>query len=282
MMNMVEYSKYDLERVITLPKFSIDLAEFLGILSGDGYLIERGRIHRIGIVLNLTEDIFYLEYVVNLIEKLFGIKPRIRPREDEHKFEIVINSKVATQYILKLGFPNGAKKDKLSIPPWVLKENNFLTSFLRGVMDTDGSIFFAKRGTYKMNEYPVIEIKMHDKKFIKKLRKSIKFLKFNCNGKKFKIQLNGKENLEKWINKIGVNNFNLLSRYLIRKRLKYCPPNTSLEQRIKILSRGGRMVTPAIRQCAEAKLRRFACRARDCKNNSKFGVQIPASALFIG
>jgi len=233
---MFEYSKYDLERNVKLPNLSNNLAEFFGILFGDGSILDRGRIHRTGISLNLTEDFIYKDYVVQLMLKLFGIKPRVRERKDEGKFDIEVNSKVISKFLLYLGFPKGKKSNKLIIPNWISENKKFSQKFLKGLVDTDGSLFFAKRGTYKLNAYPVIEIKIIDERFIKQLHKIIKSLGFNCNKGKIKVQLNGKENLIKWLKEIGFGNFNLQSRYLVWKKFNYCLPNTNLEQRIKILS----------------------------------------------
>jgi len=235
-MSMFEYSKYDLERNVKLPNLSNDLAEFFGILFGDGSILDTKRIHRTGISLNLTEDFIYKNYVVQLMLKLFRIKPKVRERESEGKFDIEVNSKAISKFLLYRGFPKGKKNNKLIIPNWILENKKFLQKFLKGLIDTDGSLFFAKRGTYKLNMYPVIEIKIIDERFIEQLHQTIKALGFKCNKSKFKVQLNGKENLIKWLEKIGFGNFNLQSRYLIWKKFNYCPPNTNLEQRIKMLS----------------------------------------------
>lgn len=229
------FSKYDIQREIRLPKKSKELSEFIGILFGDGYIIERGRIHRIGITLNATEDRFYFQHVKELIKRLFNLKVEGKPRKNQNTLDIVIHSKGIANFLLLMGLPNGSKKDRLHIPNWILEKKGLLKSFLRGLMDTDGSLFFAKRGTYKQNQYPVIEIKIHDKKFVNELEKSLKNLGFSCFKTKFKVQLNGKKELERWKDEINMENMNNLSRYFIWKRFNYCPPKTKLDERLEML-----------------------------------------------
>jgi len=242
MLKKETFSIYDKLRNIKIPKKSKKLAEFFGILYGDGYLINRGRIHRIGITLNLKEDLFYAKYVKKLIEDLFNLKPTIKHREKYGSLEIIIHSKIIANFILSFDFPSGYKKDKLKIPSWIIENKIFLKAFLRGVFDTDGSLFFAKRGTYKRNEYPVIEIKIHDKIFINQLEISLKSLGFDCIRAENKVQLNGKSWMEKWMDEIGTKNMNQLSRYLVWKRFKYCPLKTNLMERLNLISSDGRNI----------------------------------------
>lgn len=208
----------------------------MGIMSGDGYLYNSIRIHQLEIYLNLTEDIFYLNHVKKLIKKLFNVHPKTRPRKEKGTFDITINSKAIVTFIEKIGFPNGKKNGKLKIPIWILKNRSFLIAYLRGIIDTDGSLFFAKRGTYKKNSYPVIEVKILDEKFVKEIYLVFKKLGFVCNSSQFKIQLNGQKNLQKWIRIINTDNFAITSRYMLWRILNYCPTKTTLRERIKLIN----------------------------------------------
>jgi len=267
------FSKYDKKRGVKIPPKSEKLAELFGILTGDGHLIENGRIHRFGITLNLKDDIFYATYVTNLIRELFNLRATIQIREEQGRLDILVHSKAIINFILSLGFPNGTKKDKLNIPTWILKNKNFTKRFLRGIFDTDGSLFFAKRGTYKCNEYPVIEIKIYDEIFMNQVEDALKSLGFGCVRQKNKVQLNGKMWMGKWLKIIGTRNMNQLSRYLVWKKFKYCPPKTNLRERINLLSSGGRKHGPAIWQCASEKSE------QNRLQSERVGVQIPSRAF---
>lgn len=217
-----------------------ELAEFFGIISGDGHLFDKGRVHRIAITLNLTEDFKYVNYVIDLIKKLFNVKSSLQKRESEHTYNVIVHSKVISKFISSLGFPNGKKKNKLRIPVWVCKNKDFIYLFLRGLIDTDGSLFFAKRGTYKLNQYPVIELKFSDEQFVNDISNALKKIDIEHiiinHDNDYKIQINGKYKIEKWAEKIGFKNFNLITRYIMWKRFGYCPPKTNLKERIEILN----------------------------------------------
>ena len=52
----------------------------------------------------------------------------------------------------------------------------------------------------------------------------------------YAIEINGKERLNKWLKKIGFSNKKHLTKIDVWKRLGYCLPNTSLEERYEILN----------------------------------------------
>ena len=238
-MSVIEFSTYDLSRNIKIPEKSNELSEFLGILMGDGYLIDRGRIHKFDITLNLKEDKEYVFFVINLIKGLFNVIPSTLSRPSQNTFDILVNSKIISKFLLSQEFPNGFKKN-MKVPNWILEKKQFMYSFLRGLVDTDGSLFFAKRGTYKSNKYPVIEIKTYDKFLLDEVFNMLSVLNFNPIKQECKIQLNGVERLNKWLKEIGFKNLNHLSRYYIWKKFGFCPPNTNLKNRLKLLGRRGR------------------------------------------
>jgi hypothetical protein len=126
------------------------------------------------------------------------------------------------------------------IPKWILTKKQFMKKFIRGLVDTDGSLFFAKRGTYKSNKYPVIEIKIYDEMLLEQVFEILKELGLNPIKQKYKVQLNGIYRLNEWLKNIGFKNSNHLSRYYIWKKFGFCPPNTKLKERLKILCRRGR------------------------------------------
>ena len=60
-------------RTVRYPKHSADLAEFVGILLGDGCINK----NQISISLNIKSDKDYASYVVELTEKLFRYRPSL-------------------------------------------------------------------------------------------------------------------------------------------------------------------------------------------------------------
>jgi hypothetical protein len=232
------FSYYDIKRKVKIPEFNENLAEFWGILSGDGFLTKTGRVHRLGVCFHLKDDIHYSRYVKLLIKNLFNIEPTISIKKKETILYLLVHSKGITDFISENNFPIGIKKDKLKIPKWIANNNKFVKRYLRGLIDTDGCLFYPKKGTYKVNKYPVIEIKIHDKTFIKNIGTLINNLGFKVVRQKYKIQLNGIQNLNKWLDVIGFKNIKHITRYLIWKKYGFCPPGTNLKERLNLLSRG--------------------------------------------
>lgn len=122
---------------ISLPQFSEDLAEFVGILIGDGSLSKLN--YEITISLNSLYEMPYAIYIKSLINKLFRISPRIYIQKGT--IRIRINSKALFNFLLQIGVPWGKKKKE--IPKWIGKRKEYIIGFVRGLIDTDGSIFLS-------------------------------------------------------------------------------------------------------------------------------------------
>lgn len=126
---------------IKKPCISEYLAEFAGIIYGDGYIYRKN--YTLQISLGRKADIFYVTYVINLIEKLFGIKPKVHENVSEGVFIVKVNSKELIDFLIDVGILN--KMGRKQIPNWILNNFTFLKSLLRGLIDTDGSFYLSSR-----------------------------------------------------------------------------------------------------------------------------------------
>jgi len=139
-------------KVINVPNESCLLAEFIGIMIGDGSITK----YQASIALNIETDIEYSVYVGSLICELFGIIPTYQRREESGCMVIVVSSIELTDLLISFGLPMGDKlKAGLDIPDWIRLDLNYSKACLRGIFDTDGSIFqeIHKFGT-KQYAYP--------------------------------------------------------------------------------------------------------------------------------
>ena len=157
-------------RQIKLPEnYSEDLAEFVGILLGDGHLNRQ----EFSIAGNSVGDMPYLSgYVKTLVEKLFSTEPKIIVKTDQQTMYLRIRSVEISEYLVKTGLKNGPKND-IKIPSWIMENEEYMKRFLRGLVDTDGSLAIKKRYR-KVPYYPVISISSKNKDFI--------FIIFYCNS----------------------------------------------------------------------------------------------------
>ncbi len=201
-------SKLDKKKNIRLPdKITPKLAEEIGMHVGDGFLSNKKNEFRLkGNKFN--EKDYYNNFVRKLYKDLFNINVKIKEYESTYGFELY--SKTICKFkkqIIKL--PSG-KKDNITIPK-IIKINNIgvLSSLLRGLFDTDGSVHFQSKYGHK-NYYPLISISQKSVKLIKEIEILLEMLGFNpsthFDKESASVSLYGYDSLEKFIERVGFNN----------------------------------------------------------------------------
>ncbi len=254
----VIFSNPDISRNIVIPNILTSfLAEDIGIQIGDGgifvYKNSNGGSHyRVECYGHITEDETYLNnFVRPLKENLFNLNLKLKYHNSAGTCYLKIGSKaLVTFYHNVIGLPVG-KKLEVPIPEIILNSSNeIITAFLRGLGDTDFSLTFQKKGK-DVHYYPVIHLSNRSKILVRQTSQVLNRLgipnsttfDYNENNKKtgktyikHDLFINGKRNLELWMKLIGFHNPKHLTRYLVWKKLGFCPPRTTLEQRIGVLN----------------------------------------------
>lgn len=134
---------------INYPSNSYNLAEFIGLMIGDGSI---GR-YQISITLDGKTDVEYANYIVALINSLFGVIPKYRQCIDKNCIVICVSSINLVTFLTNKGLPPGDKlRGGLCIPEWVRKNKLYSKACLRGIFDTDGSVF-QETHTIKTKKY---------------------------------------------------------------------------------------------------------------------------------
>lgn len=135
-------------KIFNRPKLSEKLAEFFGIMLGDGSMSKL----QINITLNSVADANYINVVINLCNKLFGVRPKDRKRKRQNARVIYYDGINLVKYLIKFGLIPGNKvKNQVGVPKWILNNSKYKTACLRGLMDTDGGVFTHR---YKVNDKP--------------------------------------------------------------------------------------------------------------------------------
>lgn len=256
-LSKVKFSNNDIKKEIKIPiDLTPDLAELIGIILGDGNIYTKDR-YELTIVGDIEEDKEYHEKVILiLLKNLFNINAK----SEEKYFKngscrrIRLKSKAVLSFLTEVIKLKSGKKQDVKIPPAIenSEEEKVLCSFLRGLADTDFGIKFKTRYK-KKNYYPIIIGNLCDKKLIYQLKSLLERVGFHShieNRKKrdsltkkdyfsYAINIVGKQNLEKWMLKIGFNNKRHIIRYKVWLLLGYCPPFTNIEKGEKIISTGG-------------------------------------------
>ena len=127
-----------------LPKPPIknkELAEFIGIMLGDGYL---GK-NEVNISFD-KRDIAHQDYVEKLCKNIFGLKFRRRYAQQTNTAHLYFYSQLLVNELLKYGLEIGDKiKNNIGIPNWIKTNKNYSKSCIKGLIDTDGCVYRCKR-----------------------------------------------------------------------------------------------------------------------------------------
>ncbi len=135
-----------IRKEIKYPGKSLPLAEFIGIMLGDGGLPGS---HQIKISFNHKTDNEYASYVCKLIRSLFLINYHIHKRRKSNGADIVINSSNLVDFLLRQGLKAGHKvRNQIGVPAWINEKLEYQKVCLRGLMDTDGGLYLH---SYKSN-----------------------------------------------------------------------------------------------------------------------------------
>ncbi len=139
--------KFYAAKEIIFPKESEDLAEFIGIVLGDGGISSR----QVIITLNKKDDKEFSQYVYGLIKSLFGVKAAIIERESVNS--IVISRTKLVDFLKWMGLCIGSKvRQQVDVPEWIKNNLEFRKACARGLLDTDGC-FYLDKHRYKGRIY---------------------------------------------------------------------------------------------------------------------------------
>jgi intein/homing endonuclease len=182
---------------INFPDLSSKLAEFFGIMLGDGHLGSG----QLWIHINNNTDRNYNPYVKELIKSLFSIEPRVSYRKDQDMMNLFLSSVDLLKYLRKRGlFVSNKVRDQVDIPPWIFIKDSYKKYFLRGFFDTDGSVYRIRFGV-QMNfcnrSIPLL----------KSTRKLLLDLGYHpSNISSYKVYLTRKTDLYRYVKEIGFGN----------------------------------------------------------------------------
>jgi hypothetical protein len=131
-----------ISKPIKKPKFSEELAEFAGIILGDGNISDR----QVKITLNSEDDKEYGKFIIDLIKSLFNVPIGIYSKKNALANDYVISRTELVKFcISKIGLKKGNKtKQKVDIPDWIKRNKKYSLACLRGLIDTDGCVFNHK------------------------------------------------------------------------------------------------------------------------------------------
>lgn len=198
---------------IKIPALSKELAEFTGIVIGDGGITQS----QVTISTNSIADRGYGYFIKRLIKKLFDVDASIYFIDNRTVMIIAVSRIKLVEFCnKKLGLHIGNKlKQGLDIPSWIIGNSDFEKACVRGIMDTDGCIFNEVHNIKgKKYSYKRLNITSASPELIKSIFDilvknglSPRIRKTRC------VQIEDKEKIEKYFQIIGTSNPKHLKRY---------------------------------------------------------------------
>ena len=187
-------------------KKSDDLAEFLGIMLGDGKLSPNQILITLG---NKEND--YVLYVKNIMKKIFKTEVNISTRKMGYK-DVYISSVKLSRWLKNEGLVYNKVKSQVNVPSWIFNKNSYCESFIRGFFDTDGSIYRLKNG---------IQISLTNRSLplLKSLQNMLIKIEYNVSHVScYKIYITKERDVNRFFKEIKPANIKHTNRYNLFKK----------------------------------------------------------------
>jgi len=184
------------------------LAEFVGILLGDGHLSRKS----FTIVLAYPKEREYADFVIRSVVDLFGKKPLVARRNNS--IRIVLNSVESISFLNGLGIACGSRcRRRVRIPDFVWGSRLFLARCVRGLIDTDGCVFRKQKQYTRLG----IEFKNTNASLLSQFARAMNVLGFNPCRSKYAIRIQRQEEVARYAKEIGFSNPKNLRRYAVAR-----------------------------------------------------------------
>jgi len=198
---------------ILKPKYSEKLAEFVGIVLGDGGIAQ----YQVVVTLHSKDEKEYSKFVIGLVKELFNVPVGIHYDKECSSIDLVVSRSELVRFCIgKLGLKKGSKiKQRVDIPEWIKQNKSYSIACTRGLIDTDGCVFIHR---YRVNGKFYSYKKLCFTSYSSPLRQSVfNILKDNGLNPRFSaerdVRLDSIEDMRKYFRLIGSHNPKHLMRY---------------------------------------------------------------------
>lgn len=198
---------------IKRPARTVELAKFIGIMLGDGGIRSK---YQLTISFNYKTDREFAEYVTRLIKRLFAVEHIISKRKDSLGADIIISSASVIDFLLKQGLKAGNKvKHQVDIPAWIKRNMEFQKACLRGLVDTDGSLYCHR---YKVNnkwyKYLKLDFTSCSEPLLRSAYAIFSNLGIRASLKGVHITVSAKAEVNRYFATVGSSNIKFLDRWM--------------------------------------------------------------------
>ena len=187
------------------------MAELIGVTLGDGNIYNR-KSRYVEYTGDPIKDAYYFRCVLlQLVREVTGKNPRLFVRDRGLRFRIF--SKSFVEWLEGMGIPSGKAKGMAKAPELIASDLKLMKRCVRGVHDTDGSVYFDMRQVYA-NPYPRIELHMKNIDLVSQVSAFFSDIGIvHCYVKtKNSIETAGMEALAEFLKKVGFSNIHHIDR----------------------------------------------------------------------
>lgn len=179
---------------IIIPKtYSADLAEFIGALLGDGHISQTQ------VTVTLGRKDLYVPFVKKLIQRIFGITPKVIVNGLGYQ-TVYFGSTVVVRWLREMGLVFNKVKEQVGIPEWIKSDKIFMRAALRGLYDTDGSVYRLRYGMQ-------ISFCNHSRQLSEEVRNLLVALGFSPSRiSGYNLYLTKKQDIARFFQEIGFSN----------------------------------------------------------------------------
>jgi len=188
-----------------------NFALMYGVLLGDGCLSRVGSARFVSVTCDLHTDKPFFDVIIPILSKLRGRQITIFERPDCGKIEVNFSDKILFNKFKDVGFPVGKKGTNLSIPNEL---QYFMKEITQGYFATDGCLVITNNNGIV---YPRIEFSSISQNLLLQVKFYLDSLNIHggiyiskrySNGWNtlYRLQINGKKNLHKFRNHVGLIN----------------------------------------------------------------------------
>ena len=203
---------FQLAKSILEPSASPDLAEFMGMLLGDGCLCSA---FQAALYFNTQTDAEYAEFMKTLAIRLFGVAPKQTSESGGNGGTLLFSSKRLVDYLMQLGFPRGDKvKNQTGVPGWILQDAEYRRRCLRGLMDTDGSAYLYQHRVYgRLYGHFALCFTNRSDPLLKFVQETLETNGYHPTATGFHIYLYRRREVDRYFSEIGTHNVKHLRKY---------------------------------------------------------------------
>ena len=197
---------------IKQPRRSALLAEFVGIMLGDGCLSSH---FQVGIAFNAKTDRAYGRYLQHLFRDLFRVSATIQRRTDTHGWTVVASSRTLVEYLQTIGLVRGRKvAHQVDVPSWVWRKDSYRRACLRGLMDTDGSIYQYTHVVYgHLYVNAALSFTNHSLPLLRSVEQLLCRCGFHPRATHYHVTLNRESEIKDYFRYVGSRNAKHQSRF---------------------------------------------------------------------